>query len=75
MCKGEWIEYPDTIESLRPVLKDHEDNFLPGCGGSGDAVHQKWSCYPAGDFNRASGKEKVPSVAFECVTNNKCKIL
>lgn len=56
-------------------MKEYEDNFLPGCGGSVDVVHLKWSCCPAGDFNRACGKEKFPSVAFECVTNNKRKIL
>ena len=40
-CKDEWINYPEDIERLRPVLKEYEDNFLPGCGGSVDVVHLK----------------------------------
>ena len=31
-CKDELIKYPDTIETLCPVLKDYKDNFLRGCG-------------------------------------------
>ena len=58
-----------------PVLKDYEDNFLPGCGGSVDVVHLKWSCCPVGDFNRACGKEKIPSVVFECVTKINARFL
>lgn len=65
-CKDESIKYFDTMETLFPVLKDYKANSLPGRGSSDDVVHLKWSCSPAGDFNKAFG-EKFPTVAFECV--------
>jgi hypothetical protein len=38
-----------------------------------DIVHIKWSCCPAGDYNRANGKEGYPSIAFQCITDyNRC---
>eukprot|EP01082_Thalassiosira_pseudonana_P007063 g6219.t1 g6219 contig22:16423-17748(-) len=38
-------------------------------------VHVKWSNCPAGDYNKCKGKESFPSVAFECVTNNRRRVL
>ena len=73
--KDEWIHYPKTLEKLSEVMKDYQEFYLPGCGGSIDVVHLKWSCCPAGDFNRACGKEKFPTVAFECVSDSRHRIL
>jgi len=58
----------------------HEDGFynavgLPGCCGSVDVVHVKWLNCPAGDFNRANGKEPFPSLGFQCITDFNCRIL
>ena len=30
----EWIFYPKSMRELSLVMKDYQDNFLPGCGGS-----------------------------------------
>jgi hypothetical protein len=50
-------------------MKRYEEVGLPGCMGSVDVVHVKWSNCPAGDFNRAKGKESYPSLAFECISD------
>ena len=74
-CKEEWISYPNTMDELMPVLNQYERKFLPGCGGSIDVVHCKWSNCAAGDNVKAKGKEGYPTLAFECVTNNQRKVL
>jgi hypothetical protein len=48
---------------------------LPGCCGSVDVVHVKWSNCPAGDFNCAKGKETFPSLGFQCITDFNRRIL
>jgi hypothetical protein len=40
-----------------------------------DVVHVKWSNCPAGDFNRAKGKEGYPTLAFQCITDFNRRIL
>ena len=40
-----------------------------------NVVHVKWSNCPAGDHNRAKGKESYPSLAFECITDFDRRIL
>ncbi len=64
-----------TLEKLSEVMKEYQECFLPGCGGSIDVVHLKWSCCPARDFNHTCGKEKFPTVAFECVSDSRRCIL
>ena len=63
----EFIDYPSSEEELEQVVNRYKDNYLPGCGGSVDVVHVKWSKFPAGDVNHAKGKEGFPSLAFEVV--------
>ena len=46
---------------------------IPGAMGSVDVVHVKWSNCPAGDFNRAKGKQSY-SLAFECISDFDCRI-
>lgn len=66
-----------TMEELSPIIKKYQSLFLPGCGGSIDVVHLKWSYCPAGDCNsnRCVGKEGFPTVAFEVVSDNSRRIL
>ncbi len=33
-----------------------------------DVVHVKWSNCPAGDHNRAKGKEGYPTLGFQCIS-------
>ncbi len=42
---------------------------MPGCVGSMDVVHVKWSSCPMGDHNRVKGKEGYPTLAFQCITD------
>ncbi len=56
-------------------MKRYEDNHLPGCGGSIDVVHLKWSNCPAGDLNRCKGKEAYPTLAFEVISGFDREIL
>ena len=73
--KDEWVNYPSTLDSLKGVMEEYERQFLPGCGGSIDVVHCKWSSCPAGDKVKAKGKEQFTTIAFEVITDNRRRIL
>jgi hypothetical protein len=75
IIRDDYIGYPPTEMELQEVMQRYSDNFLPGCGGSIDIVHVKWSKCPAGDINRCKGKEGCPSVAFEVVSGFDRQIL
>ena len=64
-----FILLPSNMAALRRVSRDYEENGLPGCVGSMDVVHVKWSSCPMGDHNRAKGKEGYPTLAFQCITD------
>ena len=66
---------PRTITELKGVNKSYDAVGLPGCCGSIDVVHVKWSNCPAGGFNRAKGKETFPSLGFECITDFNRRVL
>jgi hypothetical protein len=65
----EYIYLPREEEEVRRIMADYEEVGLPGAVGSMDVVHVKWSNCPAGDFNRAKGKESYPSLAFQCISD------
>jgi hypothetical protein len=67
--KDEYIFLPENVASLDRTMKSYESVGLPGACGSIDVVHMKWLACPAGDYNRAKGKEGYPSVAFQCITD------
>ncbi len=48
---------------------------MPGACGSMDVVHIKWSSCPAGDYNRAKGKEGYPTLGFQVITDFNRRIL
>ena len=73
--KDNFIKYPDNFDDLKSVMDKYMAKKLPGCGGSIDVVHLKWSNCPAGDYNRSLGKEGFPTLAFEVVTGHKRNIL
>ena len=73
--KEEYIRYPNNIDDLKVVTNRYATKKLPGCGGSIDVVHLKWSNCPAGDYNRSLGKEGYPTLAFEVVTGHDREIL
>ena len=51
------------------VMGDYEEVQLPGAVRSMNVIIVKWSNCPAGDFNRAKGKESYPLLAFQCISN------
>jgi hypothetical protein len=67
--RDEQIFMPWNISELVKIEKCYNAVGLPGCSGSVDVVHVKWSNCPSGDYNRAKGKETFPSLGFECITD------
>ncbi|MFM8622630.1 MAG: transposase family protein [Holophagaceae bacterium] len=66
---NQYIYNPRNKNELKETMIRYEEVGLPGAMGSMDVVHVKWSRCPAGDFNRAKGKESYPSLAFQCISN------
>ncbi|KAL7530316.1 hypothetical protein ACHAXR_004880 [Thalassiosira sp. AJA248-18] len=66
--REDFVHLPRNLDELKVVMDRYELVNLPGCGGSADVVHLKWSCCPAGDRNRAKGKEGFPTLAFKVVS-------
>jgi len=73
--KEEYIYMPRNITELSHVSSSYADVGLPGCCGSMDVVHIKWGNCPSGDYNRAKGKEKFPSLGFQCLTDFNRRII
>ncbi len=73
--KDEYVYMPKKITELNRVIICYGVAGLPGCCGSIDVVHVKWANCPAGDFNRAKGKETFPSLGFECITDFNRRVL
>jgi hypothetical protein len=73
--KEEYIRYPNNIDDLKIVMNRYATKKLPGCCGSIDVVHLKWSNCPAGDYKRSLGKEGYLTLAFEVVTGRDREIL
>ena len=71
----EYISLPKNVGELETINKYYASVGLPGCCGSMDVVHVKWSNCPAGDYNRAKGKEGYPSLAFQCITDYNRRVL
>jgi hypothetical protein len=73
--KDDYVYMPKNITELNRVSSCYGVAGLPDCCGSIDVVHVKWSNCPAGDFNRAKGKETFPSLGFECITDFNRRVL
>jgi hypothetical protein len=73
--RDEYVYLPRDITELRKLTRDYDEEGLPGCCGSMDVVHVKWSQCPTGDHNRAKGKAGYPTIGFECITNYRRRII
>jgi hypothetical protein len=73
--QDEYILLPTNITQLRQITKYYKEAGLPGCYGSMDVVHVKWSACPTGNHNCAKGKTGYPSLGFQCITNFNCQIV
>ena len=60
---------------INSITRSYEDVGPPGCCGSIDVVHMRWSQHPTGDLNRAKGKESFPTLAFECMVDFNRRIM
>ena len=67
--KDEYICLPRNLTELKCVNRDYNAAGLPGCVGSMDVVHVKWSNCPTGNHNRANRKEGNPTLGFQCITD------
>jgi hypothetical protein len=70
-----YIFFPKTMEALQELVKDYSCQHLPGACGSIDVVHVKWARCPAGDHAKCKGKESFVSVAFECVSDHRRRVV
>ena len=59
-----------TGDYLKDVLKTYASVGLPGCVGSMDCTHVKWSMCPKKRRFHAKGKEGFPSLAFQVVVDH-----
>ena len=73
--RDDYVYLPRDITELRHLMRDYDEQGLPGCTGSMDVVHVKWSRCPTGDHNRAKGKAGYPTIGFECITNFRRRII
>ena len=73
--KDEYIYLPRNFAELKSVIRDYNAAGLPGCVGSMDVVHVKWSNCPSGDHNRAKGKEGYPTLGFQCITDFNWRVM
>ncbi len=73
--KDEFICLPWNITKLQLVNRDYNAAGLPGCVGSMDVVHVKWSNCPTGNHNRAKEEEGYPNLGFQCITDFNQRIM
>ena len=68
--KDIWIKYPSTAAEAQPITDHYARLGLPGAVGSVDCTHVWWAMCPASKTQLyTNGKNKVPTVAFECVVS------
>ena len=73
--RDEYVYLPRDITELRNLIRDYDEQGLPGCCGSMDVVHLKWLWCLTGNHNPAKGKADYPTIGFECITNFHCRII
>ena len=73
--RDEHLNLPANLAKLNCINPYYEFVGLPGCVGSMNVVHIKWSQCPTGDINRAKGKEGYPTLGFQCITDYNRHIL
>jgi len=73
--KDEYVFSPRNVAELRQMSKYYDNVGLPGCCGSMDVVHVKWSSCPTGDHNCAKGKAGYPTLIFQCITDYNPRVI
>ena len=70
----DFIKFP-TGDSLKLVMDCYNKCGFPGAVGSMDCTHVTWSQCPVNLTNMCTGKEKKPTLAFNCIVDHSRKIL
>ena len=73
--KDLWIKYPKTAAEAVRSMEMYEKLGFPGAAGSVDCTHVWWGNCPAGLANLYTGKEKVPTIAYEVTVDHVGKCL
>lgn len=69
------IRLPETEEELAAAVSTYATESLPGCFGSIDCTHIGWTRARAAVHSWFVGKEGVPTVAFQVITDHETKIM
>lgn len=72
-CYHDYVYFP-TGEELRQSMQVYERLGLPGCLGSLDGTKIEWDKCPSEASNLCSGKEKSPTLGFQCIVNHSRQI-
>ncbi len=72
-CYKEFVNFPSG-EDLKHSMHIYERLGLPGCVGSIDGTKIRWDKCPKEMRNACIGKEKEPTLGFQCVVNHMRKI-
>jgi hypothetical protein len=67
---SKWIYLPRTEAEICHVVDVYKSLGYPGALGSADGVHFYWDKCPAGLSNACTGKEKLPTLAFQFVVSH-----
>jgi hypothetical protein len=62
--KDDYVYLPWNLTELKQLTQDYDKVGLPGCCGSMDVVHVKWSSCPTGDYNRVKGKSSYSTIGM-----------
>ena len=73
--KDLWIKYPKTATEAERSMQMYKELGFPGAVGSVDCTHVWWGNCPAGLSNLYTGKEKVPTIAYEVTVDHVGKCL
>ena len=66
---------PKTESEIKHVMGLYERHAHPGCIGSIECVHVVWDICKSGMQALCTGKEKVPTLAFQVVCSHTKRIL
>jgi hypothetical protein len=67
---SKWVFMPRNSDELSHVINIYKDIGWPGAMGSADGVHFYWDKCPAGLANACTGKEKLPTLAFQFIVSH-----
>ena len=70
----DFVKFP-TGESLVKVMSCYSKCGFPGAVGSMDCTHVTWNQCPVNLINNCTGRQKKPTLAFNCIVDHSRRIL